>query len=224
MKNDITELVFILDRSGSMHGLESDTIGGFNSMLDKQRKVEGTAFVTTVLFSDFISTVHDRLEIKAVPEMTDRDYVTGGSTALIDAIGTTIDHIAVIHRYARPEDVPEKTMFVIITDGMENSSHIYSADKVRAMVEDKKKRGWEFIFLGANIDAAETARGFGIAGDRAVNFVSDKTGHAVNFRTVDKAIRSVRQGAALDPSWKKEIDDDYNARKIEKPRPVRKNK
>lgn len=161
--NNVTELVFILDRSGSMAGLESDTIGGFNAMLEKQKKEPGTAYVSTVLFNNFGCVLHDRLEVQKVPPMTDADYQVGGCTALVDAIGDAIHHIGNIHKYARPEDVPHRTLFVITTDGMENSSHHYDSDTVKRMIERQKaKYGWEFLFLGANIDAVETAQHFGI--------------------------------------------------------------
>ncbi len=164
--NNVTELVFILDRSGSMAGLESDTIGGFNAMLEKQKKEPGTAYVSTVLFNNFGCVLHDRLEVQKVPPMTDADYQVGGCTALVDAIGDAIHHIGNIHKYARPEDVPHRTLFVITTDGMENSSHHYDSDTVKRMIERQKaKYGWEFLFLGANIDAVETAQHFGIGAD-----------------------------------------------------------
>ena len=167
--NDVTELIFILDRSGSMGGLEEDTIGGFNSMIEKQKKQAGECLVSTVLFDHEISTLHDRVPLADIPPMTEDDYVVRGCTALIDAIGLTVSHIEQVHRYIRKEDVPAHTMFVITTDGMENASKEYSSDKVKRMIEDKKKDGWEFLFIGANIDAVETAKHFGISEDRAVN-------------------------------------------------------
>ena len=163
MKNNITELVFILDRSGSMAGLESDTIGGFNSMIQKQKKEDGECFVSTVLFDNESEVLHDRIKLDDVPEMTDDDYIVRGCTALIDAIGDAIHHIGNIHKYARPEDVPENTMFVITTDGMENASHRYNSEEVKKMIERQKEEfGWEFLFIGANIDAVETAARYGI--------------------------------------------------------------
>ena len=160
--NTITELVFILDRSGSMSGLESDTIGGFNAMIEKQKKQDGDCYVSTVLFDNESRVLHDRIKLADVPKMTDEDYTVGGCTALIDAIGGAIHHIGNIHKYARPEDVPAHTMFVITTDGMENASHRYSSEEVKKMIERQKtKYGWEFLFIGANIDAVETAKHFG---------------------------------------------------------------
>ena len=158
----MTELVFILDRSGSMSGLEKDTIGGFNSMLEKQRKEPGDAVVSTVLFDNETEVIHDRVVIADVPNLTDKEYFVRGCTALLDAVGGAIQHIGNVHKYARKEDVPEKTLFIITTDGMENASHHYTYDKVRNMIERQKERyGWEFLFLGANIDAAAEAKRFG---------------------------------------------------------------
>ena len=213
MKNGITELVFILDRSGSMSGLEADTIGGFNAMLEKQKKLEGRCFVTTVLFDNDSKVLHDRLPLEEVPVMTDRDYQVGACTALLDAVGGTIRHVANIHKYARPEDVPEHTLFVITTDGMENASRNYSSDKVKAMIERQKtKYGWEFLFLGANIDAVETAGRLGISADRAVRYEHDRDGTALNFKVVSEAVCTMRKSAPLDAGWKKEIDEDFRRR------------
>ena len=212
MKKDLTELVFIIDRSGSMSGLESDTIGGFNSMLAKQKKNEGEAFVTTVLFNNSVTTLHDRVSIDTVNPMTDDDYVPGGTTALIDAIGETIKHISDIHKYAREEDVPEHTMFIITTDGLENASRRYTADEVRAMIEEKKKNGWEFLFLGANIDAVKTARHFGIDEDRAVTYLSDSEGTQLNYEVMSDAVSAVRASAPLKSSWKDRITADKKKR------------
>ena len=171
MKKDLTELVFILDRSGSMAGLEADTIGGFNGMIERQKKQAGEAFVSAVLFSDESTVIYDRADLRKIEPMTDKQYYVGGCTALIDAIGGAIHHIGNVHKYAREEDRPEHTVFVITTDGMENASHRYSAAQVKEMVKrQKEKYGWEFLFLGANIDAVETAAHFGIARDRAVKF------------------------------------------------------
>ena len=212
--NNITEMVFILDRSGSMCGLEYDTIGGFNSMLSKQKKEAGEAFVTTVLFDNGYEILHDRLPVRNVPEMTDKEFVPRGSTALIDAIGRTIKHIAVIHKYASKEDVPQNTIFVIITDGMENSSRIYSSDAVRKMIEhEKEKYGWEFIFLGANIDAVETARHIGINADRAVNYRCDSRGTELNYNVVSDAVSCCRMSAPLQANWSAKIDEDYRNRR-----------
>lgn len=213
-KNNLTEMVFILDRSGSMHGLEKDTIGGFNSMLGKQKNEKGEAFVTTVLFDNEYKIIHDRLRIQDVPEMTEREYYVGGCTALVDAIGKTIRHIVNIHKYGRKEDVPENTIFVIITDGMENASHEFTSDKVRQMVEhEKQKYGWEFIFLGANIDAVETARHFGISKDRAVNYNCDSVGTQLNYQVVSEAVKQVRMSQPISADWSVRIDEDYRKRK-----------
>lgn len=214
MKNNITELVFILDRSGSMHGLERDTIGGFNSLIDKQKAVEGTCFVTTVLFDDRTETVHDRAELSRIRPMTERDYYVRGSTALLDALGDTIRHIAKIHRYARPEDVPEHTLFVIMTDGMENASHRYSGDEVKRLIEhEKEKYGWEFLFLAANIDAVETARHYGIAPDRAANYNADSTGTHVVYDTLSEAVCGARMGAPIAADWNAKIHKDFLKRR-----------
>lgn len=209
MKKNFTELVFILDKSGSMHGLEADTIGGFNSMIEKQKMEKGTAVVSTVLFSDESRVVHDRVSLDEIKPLTEKEYCVGGCTALIDAIGGAIHHIGNIHKYARNEDVPEHTMFVITTDGMENASRIYSSDKVKQMIErQKEKYGWEFLFLGANIDAVETAKRFGISSDRAVKYVSDKEGTALNYEILNEAISVVRANATLNSDWKKTIEED----------------
>lgn len=212
-KNNITELVFILDRSGSMAGLEKDTIGGFNSMIEKQKKETGECYVTTVLFDHEILTLHDRQRLSDIEPLTDKDYCVRGCTALIDAIGVTVKRIEDIHRYQRPEDVPQSTMFVITTDGLENASKEYSGDKVRKMIEDKKKDGWEFIFIGANIDAVGTAKSFGIGADRAVNYHADSRGTEVLYGTVCNAVSSVRRRAPLAESWSEDIENDYNSRK-----------
>ena len=212
MKN-LTEIVFILDRSGSMAGLESDTIGGFNAMIAKQKKEEGDALVSTVLFDNTSEVIHDRLPIADVAKMTEDDYRVGGCTALLDAIGGAIKHIGNIHKYIRKEDVPEHTIFVITTDGMENASHHYSADKVRSMIEkQKEKYGWEFLFLGANIDAVATAKNIGIDEDRAAQYHNDSIGHAVNFEALDDAISTVRCNMKLTGKWKKKIENDYQSR------------
>ena len=213
MRKNLTEIVFILDRSGSMSGLEADTIGGFNSMIEKQKKAEGEALISTVLFDNVSKVLHDRVEVQDIRKMTDEDYTVRGCTALLDAIGGTIHHIGNIHKYARPEDVPEHTMFVITTDGMENASHHYSSDRVKQMIErQKSKYGWEFLFLGANIDAVETAGQFGINADRAVNYQCDSEGTALNYEVVSEAICAVRSSAPLGADWKKRIDEDYQKR------------
>ena len=213
MRKDLTELVFIIDRSGSMSGLERDTIGGFNSMIRKQKQAEGEAFISTVLFYNVSEVLHDRVTVKDIQPMTEHDYTVRGTTALLDAIGGAIHHIGNVHKYARQEDVPEHTMFVITTDGMENASRYYSSDKVKKMIERQKvKYGWEFLFLGANIDAVETASHFGIGADRAVNYNCDSEGTALNYEVVSDAICSVRCSAPLKSDWKKRIDEDYKKR------------
>ena len=210
----MTELVFILDRSGSMSGLEKDTIGGFNSMLEKQRKEPGDAVVSTVLFDNETEVIHDRVTIADVPNLTDKEYFVRGCTALLDAVGGAIHHIGNVHKYARKEDVPEKALFIITTDGMENASHRYTYDKVRYMIERQKERyGWEFLFLGANIDAAAEARRFGIDESMAANYRCDEVGTALNYEVISEAITSVRACAApLSADWKKKIDADYKKR------------
>ncbi len=214
MKNNITELVFILDRSGSMSGLESDTIGGFNSMIEKQKKQDGGCYVSTVLFDDASEVLHDRVKLGDIPKMTDRDYTVRGCTALIDAIGGAIHHIGNIHKYARPEDVPEHTMFVITTDGQENASHRYTSETVKNMIKrQKEKYGWEFLFIGANIDAVETANRYGISEDRAVNYKADSCGTQIMYATVEKAIGEVRASLPLSDDWSANIDNDYRKRK-----------
>ncbi len=213
-KNNTTELVFILDRSGSMAGLESDTIGGFNSMIEKQKNQDGKCYVSTVLFDDRIEVVHDRVELSSIKKMTENDYYVRGCTALIDAIGSSIRHIANIHKYARPEDVPENTLFVITTDGMENASHQFSSDEVKRMIEkEKAKYGWEFIFIGANIDAVETAKQFGINSDRAVNYHADSKGTKVLYEAVSDAVCNVRCNAPMAADWSENINNDFNSRK-----------
>ena len=209
----MTELVFILDRSGSMAGLEADTIGGFNSMIAKQKKEAGEALVSTVLFDRDSTVIHDRLPLEKVPPMTEKDYFARGCTALLDAVGEAIHHIGNVHKYARREDVPEKTLFIITTDGYENASRRYSYETVQRMIErQKEKYGWEFLFLGANIDAVETASQFGIGADRAVNYQCDSEGTALNYEVVSEAISSVRCSAPLSADWKKRIDEDYKKR------------
>lgn len=210
MKNNVTELVFILDRSGSMSGLESDTIGGFNAMIEKQKKQSGKCYVSTVLFDNESEVIHDRVELSEIRHMTDRDYVVGGCTALIDAIGGAIHHIGNVHKYARPEDVPENTVFIITTDGMENASRKYSSDRVKAMIErQKEKYGWEFLFIGANIDAVETAARYGIGADRAVNYNADQEGTSIVYESVAKAVCHVRANSCVDENWCGEINDDF---------------
>ena len=209
----LTELVFILDRSGSMHGLEADTVGGFNSMLEKQKAEEGEVLVSTVLFDHESQVLHDRLPLGKVPAMTEKDYRVGGSTALIDAIGGAIRHIRNIHKYARPEDVPAHTLFIITTDGMENSSHRYSSDQVKQMIRQQEEKGWEFLFIGANIDAVETAAHIGIRRDRAVNYHADKEGTRVLYDSLSAPISAMRAGKGVDETWSKDLDQDFRSRK-----------
>lgn len=209
----MTELVFILDRSGSMSGLEKDTIGGFNSMIEKQKKEAGEALVSTVLFDNESVVIHDRLPPDRVPRMTEKEYFTRGCTALLDAVGGAIHHIGNIHKYARKEDVPEKTMFIITTDGYENASKRYDYEKVRKMIErQKEKYGWEFLFLGANIDAAAEAKRFGISADRAVSYKCDEAGTALNYEVIGEAICSVRAAKPPSADWKRRIDEDVQKR------------
>lgn len=213
MKRNATEIVFILDRSGSMSGLEADTIGGFNSMIERQKRLGGEALVSTVLFANQSEVIHDRVDIRAIRPMTRRAYTVGGCTALLDAVGGAIRHIGNVHRYARAEDVPARTLFVITTDGMENASQFYTAAKVRRMIGRQKARyGWEFLFLGANIDAVETARHIGIGADRAVNYHADSAGTRLNYDVLSEAICAVRQSATLGADWKRRIDEDYGRR------------
>lgn len=212
--NNITELVFILDRSGSMGGLESDTIGGFNSLIEKQKKQDGKCYVSTVLFDNYSEIIHDRVDLENIKPMTDKDYYVRGCTALIDAIGRAIHHIANIHKYARTEDEPEHTMFVIMTDGQENASHIYTSDKVKSMIEhEKEKYGWEFLFIGANIDAVETTGHFEIAEDRAVNYHADSQGTSVVYDTVADTVCCMRASAPIAANWSDKINKDFNSRK-----------
>lgn len=210
MKNNITEIVFILDRSGSMSGFEADTIGGFNSTIEKQKETNGTVYVSTVLFDNESEVIHDRVEISAIKPMTREDYQVGGCTALLDAIGGAIHHIGNIHKYARPEDVPEHTIFIITTDGMENASHRYDSRTVKTQIErQREKYGWEFIFLAANIDAVETAENIGIKRERAANYRQDAKGVEITYEAMSDAIMTVRQGGTLDDAcWRKKIDKD----------------
>lgn len=213
MKKNLTEIIFILDRSGSMSGLEADTIGGFNSMIEKQKKADGEAMISTVLFDNVSEVIHDRVSVLDIQPMTDKDYTVRGCTALLDAIGGAIHHIGNIHKYARAEDVPEHTLFVITTDGMENASRHYNAERVKQMIGRQKARyGWEFLFLGANIDAVETARHFGIGADRAVNYHSDSAGTQLNYEVLSEAICAVRGSVQLGADWKKRIDEDFESR------------
>ncbi len=214
MKKNLTEIVFILDRSGSMAGLEGDTIGGFNAMIQKQKDEPGEAFVSTVLFDNYSEVIHDRVDIQRIKPMTRNEYYVRGCTALLDAVGSAIHHIGNVHKYAREEDRPEKTLFVITTDGMENASRRYSYEKLKVMIErQKEKYGWDFLFLGANIDAAKEAARFGIDADRAANYHADSEGTNVIYETVSEAITQVRCCAApLSADWKQKVDEDYKKR------------
>ena len=213
MNNQLTELVFILDRSGSMEGLEADTIGGFNAMLEKQRNAPGSALVTTVLFDHECELLHDRIPLEGVASLTDRDYFVRGSTALLDALGFAIRKTAQAHIHTARELRPAKTVFVIITDGMENSSRRYTAGTVRAMIEKEKAFGWEFLFLGANIDAIDSASKLGIHADRAVNFHADSEGTRLNYDVVGETLRAVRASKPIEADWKEPIDRDFQSRK-----------
>ncbi len=213
MKKNLTELVFILDRSGSMAGLEKDTIGGFNAMIEKQKDEPGEAYVSTVLFDNLSEVIHDRVKLENVPQMTRKEYYVRGCTALLDAVGGAIHHIGNVHKYAREEDRPEKTLFVITTDGMENASRRYTYDKVKAMIRRQKEQyGWEFLFLGANIDAAKEAARFGIDADRTANYHADHTGTAVIYEAVSEAVCCVREARPMAADWKRSIDEDFRKR------------
>ena len=213
MKKNLTELVFILDRSGSMAGLEADTIGGFNAMIEKQRNEPGEAFVSTVLFDHCSEVIHDRVSLSKLPKLTEKDYYVRGCTALLDAVGSAISHIGNVHKYAREEDRPEKTLFVITTDGMENTSRRYGYDQVRQLItRQQEKYGWEFLFLGANIDAAREAARFGIREDRAANYHADTLGTAVIYDAVSEAVRNVRNGAPMTADWRQKVDADFQKR------------
>ncbi len=213
MKKNLTEIVFILDRSGSMAGLEDDTIGGFNSVIRKQQDEEGEAYVSTVLFDHDTEVIHDRVNIRNIRPMSKEDYYVRGCTALLDAVGKSIRHIGNVHKYAREEDRPEKTVFVITTDGMENASREYSYDRVRGMIEHQKETyGWEFLFLGANIDAAKEAARFGITEDHAANYHADREGTAVIYEAMSEAVCSVRACKPMTADWKRRVDEDYKSR------------
>lgn len=206
-KNNITEMVFILDRSGSMQGLEKDTIGGFNSMIEKQKELDGECYVSTILFDDRSEVLHDRVNLSRVPKMTEKDYFVRGCTALLDAVGGAIHHIGNIHKYARPSDVPGKTIFVITTDGMENASRYYSAHDVKRMIEkEKEKYGWEFLFIGANIDAGLEAEKIGIDRNRSVNYTASPRCTANLYNVVEKTVRNYRQCSVIDENWSEDIE------------------
>ena len=213
MKKNLTEIVFILDRSGSMAGLEDDTIGGFNAMIQKQKGEDGEAYVSTVLFDNHTEVIHDRVDIQQIQPMTRKDYYVRGCTALLDAVGKSIHHIGNVHKYAREEDRPEKTIFVITTDGMENASQEYTYDRVRKMIEhEQEKYGWEFLFLGANIDAAKEAARFGITEDRAANYHADHQGTTVIYEAMSEAVCNVRACRPMSADWKRRVDEDYKKR------------
>ena len=213
MNRNLTEIVFILDRSGSMAGLEADTIGGFNAFVEKQKKEEGEALLSAVLFDNDSQVIYDRVDIRKVEPMTDQQYQVGGCTALLDAIGGAVHHMANVHKYAREEDRPGKTVFVITTDGMENASRRYSYREVQKMVKhEQEKYGWEFLFLGANMDAIEAARTFGIREDRAVRYECDSAGTSLNFAVVSKTIGKLRKGETIAPEWSADIARDYEER------------
>lgn len=214
MKKGLTELVFILDRSGSMAGLESDTIGGFNAMIEKQKKAEGQAYVSTVLFNQKSVVIHDRVDVQRVEPLTGEQYSVYGCTALLDAVGRAIHHIGNIHKYAREEDRPEKILLVITTDGMENASREYSAEQIREMIERQKTRfGWEFLFLGANMDAVQTAGHMGIDSTRAVSYHSDPIGTQLNYEVISEAVSHVRSASAIPDNWSERIRRDFKSRK-----------
>ena len=214
MNKNLTEIVFILDRSGSMAGLEDDTIGGFNAMIEKQKAEAGEAYISTVLFDNYSEVIHDRVALDAVPKLTEKEYYVRGCTALLDAVGGAIHHIGNVHKYAREEDRPEKTLFVITTDGMENASRRYTYEKVREMIRrQKEKYGWEFLFLGANIDAAREAARFGITADRAANYHADTVGTAVIYEAMSEAVCDVRACRPMAADWKKRIDEDFKRRR-----------
>lgn len=212
MKNNITEIVFILDRSGSMSGYEADTIGGFNATIEKQKKLDGVCYVSTVMFANQSKVIHDRVRLEEIEKMTEKDYQVGGGTALLDAIGRSIHHIGNVHKYARPEDVPEHTIFIITTDGMENASRQYDSATVKRMISrQQEKYGWEFIFLAANIDAVETADRIGIRRERAANYRQDREGMRASYEAMSEAIASVRCAESLDSgAWRKNLDRDNN--------------
>lgn len=212
-----TEVVFILDRSGSMSGLEDDTIGGFNSTLDKQRKIEGEVLVSTVLFDHESIVIHDRVPIADVKPLTQDEYFVRGNTALLDAIGDAVKHIRNVHKYAREEDRPEKTLFVITTDGMENSSRKFSYNDVKKLIEEQQAKGWEFLFLGANIDSVSVAGRMGIQASRAVNYRNDARGNRRKYEAVSHFMADMRSSASMSApvgdDWRKEVDEDFNSRK-----------
>jgi len=213
MKKDLTELVFILDRSGSMGGLESDTIGGYNTMLEKQKKEAGEVIITTVLFDDRYELLHDRINLRGITPITSKEYFVRGSTALLDAIGKTINKIGNVQKHTAEDERAEKVLFVITTDGLENASREFSYEKIRQMIEHQKsKYGWEFIFLGANIDAISVAERIGINKDRAANFHADSEGTSLNYQVMSETVSHLRANIPINADWKKRIDEDFDKR------------
>jgi uncharacterized protein YegL len=213
MKKDLTELVFILDRSGSMSGLESDTIGGYNAMLEKQKKEPGEAIITTVLFDDSYELLHDRINLRGLAPITDKEYFVRGCTALLDAVGKTINKIANVQKHTAEDERAEHVLFVITTDGMENASREFNYEKIKQMIEHQKsKYGWEFIFLGANIDAIETAERFGIDKDRATNYHPDSEGTLLNYEVISETVSCLRASRNISENWKERIDEDFKKR------------
>ena len=212
MKKNLTEIVFILDRSGSMSGLEGDTIGGFNGILEKQKKQPGEALISTVLFDHESEVIHDRVDLQKIPPLTEKEYFVRGCTALLDAVGGAIHHISNVHKYIREEDRPEKTLFVITTDGMENASREYTYDRVKQMIEQKKEAGWDFIFLGANIDAAKEAARFGISLDCAADYHADTLGTKTMYDAVNDAVCCARESRPMSAEWKRKVDKDFRKR------------
>lgn len=213
MKKDLVELVFILDRSGSMSGLEDDTIGGYNAMLEKQKKEPGEAIITTVLFDDKYELLHDRINLCGIAPITDKEYYVRGSTALLDAVGRTINKIGNVQKHTTEEEQAERILFVITTDGMENASREFTYEKVRQMIEHQKsKYGWEFIFLGANIDAIATAERFGISKDRATNYNADSEGTLLNYEVISETVSCIRANREISENWKERIDEDFKKR------------
>ncbi|MBR5164686.1 MAG: VWA domain-containing protein [Ruminococcus sp.] len=210
--NNITELVFILDRSGSMGGLEADTIGGFNGMIEKQKKEEGEAYVSTILFDNESEVIHDRVKLSEIRPMTEEDYYVRGCTALLDAIGDAVKHISNIHKYARHEDVPAHTMFVITTDGMENASRRYTYKEIKKLIGKQKELGWEFLFIGANIDAVEVAERVGISKERTANYVSDSVGTSMVFQALAAPISAMRKNEAISREWAETLEEDKASR------------
>jgi uncharacterized protein YegL len=213
MKKDLTELVFILDRSGSMSGLEGDTIGGYNAMLEKQKKESGEAVITTVLFDDRYELLHDRINLRGIAPITDKEYYVRGSTALLDAVGKTINKIGNAQKHTAEDERAEHVMFVITTDGMENASREFSYQKVRRMIEHQRSNyGWEFIFLGANIDAVATAERFGISEERATNYNADTEGTLLNYEVISETVSCMRASRPISDNWKDRIDEDFKKR------------